>query len=74
LEEFQFLTASFARFQKIGGFKGTQNLVCVQNQQPTQTQTVTATKTNKRNNRQAEKQLHPSFDNNWLVPCWTKHA
>jgi hypothetical protein len=69
LEGFHFLTASFARFQKIGVFKGKQNLVCVQNQQPTQTQTVTATKTNKRNIRRAEKQLHPSLGNNRLVPC-----
>jgi hypothetical protein len=55
LEEFNFLTASFARFQKIECFKGKQNLVCVQNQQPTQTQNVTVTKINKRNIRRAEK-------------------
>jgi hypothetical protein len=69
LEEFHFLTASFASFQKLGGFKGKQNLVCVQSQQVTQTQTVTVTKTNKRNIRRAEKQLHPSLGNNRRVPC-----
>lgn len=64
-----FFDSQFCAFSENGDFKGKQNLVCVQNQQVTQTQTVTVTKTNKRLIRRAEKQLHASLGNNRRVPC-----